>query len=217
VSRAVQGSEGQKKIRVMFADDHPMLRAGLAVTVESEDDMQVVGEAGSGAEAIEMWKRLRPDVVLMDLRMPGVNGLDAIRQIREMDPSAKLIVLTTYDGDEDIYRALTAGARGYLLKDMLRRELADAIRAVQAGQRYMSPSVAARLAERSPSQELSARESEILTCLVRGLSNKEIASELGVAEGTVRIHLSNIFEKMGVHDRTHAAILAVQRGFVHLD
>jgi DNA-binding NarL/FixJ family response regulator len=201
----------------MFADDHPMLRAGLAVTVQSEDDMEVVGEAGSGAEAVDLWKRVRPDVVLMDLRMPGVNGLEAIRQIREIDPSAKLIVLTTYDGDEDIYRALTAGARGYLLKDMLRRELVDAIRTVQAGQRYMSPSVAERLAERGPRQELSARESEILTCLVRGLSNKEIATELGLAEGTVRIHLSNIFEKMGVHDRTHAAILAVQRGFVHLD
>lgn len=204
-------------VRVMFVDDHPMLRAGLAVTIRAEDDMVVAAEAGSGEEAVELYARHRPDVVLMDLRLPGMNGVEAIRAIRKSDPHARVIVLTTYDGDEDIYRALEAGAKAYLLKDMLRKELVDSIRAVHRGQRYVSPAVAARLAERAPRQELSAREIEILTLVVRGMSNKEMAAELGLAEGTVRIHLSNIFEKLGVHDRTQAAIMAVQRGFVHLD
>jgi two-component system NarL family response regulator len=206
-----------KKIRVLFVDDHPMLRAGLEATIRGEDDLEALAEADSGAAAVEAFRKFRPDVVLMDLRLPGMNGVEAIQKIREIDAGAKVIVLTTYDGDEDIYRAFTAGARAYLLKDMLRRELVDAIRAVHAGQRYVSPTVAARLAARAPRQELTAREVEILWHLVRGLGNKQIAGELGLAEGTVRIHLSNIFEKMGVHDRTQAAILAIQRGFVHLD
>lgn len=204
-------------VRVMFVDDHPMLRAGLAVTIQAEDDMIVAAEAGSGEEAVDLYARHRPDVVLMDLRLPGMNGVEAIRAIRKADPHARVIVLTTYDGDEDIYRALEAGAKAYLLKDMLRKELVDSIRAVHRGQRYVSPAVAARLAERAPRQELSAREIEILSLVVRGMSNKEMAAELGLAEGTVRIHLSNIFEKLGVHDRTQAAIMAIQRGFVHLD
>jgi two-component system NarL family response regulator len=152
----------------------------------------------------------------MDLRLPGMNGVQAIQAIRATSPDARIIVLTTYDGDEDIRRALTAGARAYLLKDMLRRELVDAIRAVHAGERYLSPSVASRVAVRIPGQELSARETELLHLLVKGQSNREMAACLGISEGTVRIHLSHIFEKMGVHDRTQAAILAIQRGFVHL-
>lgn len=203
-------------IRVLFVDDHPMLRAGLAATIHAEDDMRVVGEAANGVEAVRLYSELKPDVVLMDLRLPEMNGVEAIRAIRAQDPQARVMVLTTYDGDEDIHRALEAGARAYLLKDMLRRELIDAIRTVHSGQRYLSPTVAARLAERASGQNLSAREVEILGLVVRGMSNKEMAGELGLAEGTVRIHLSNIFEKLGVHDRTQAAIAAVQRGFVHL-
>lgn len=206
-----------KKIRILFVDDHPMLRAGLEATIRGEDDLEAVAEAESGVEAVEEFRKWRPDVVLMDLRLPGMNGVEAIQKIREIDAGAKIIVLTTYDGDEDIYRAFTAGARAYLLKDMLRREMVDAIRAVYAGQRYVSPTVAARLAARAPRQELTAREVEILGQVVRGLGNKQIAGELGLAEGTVRIHLSNIFEKLGVHDRTQAAIQAIQRGIVHLD
>ncbi len=205
-----------KKIRVMLVDDHPMLRAGLDATLRAEDDMECVGEAQSGEEAVALYVKLRPDVVLMDLRLGQMSGVTAIEEIRKLDAEAKAIVLTTYDGDEDIYRAMRAGARAYLLKDMLRKELVEAIRVVHSGQRYVSPTVAARLAARTPGQELTAREVEILGQLVRGLGNKQIAGELGLAEGTVRIHLSNIFEKMGVHDRTQAAILAIQRGIVHL-
>jgi two-component system, NarL family, response regulator len=202
-------------IRVLVVDDHPMMRAGLTVTIQGEDDMQVVAEAGSAEEAVNLYADLRPDVVLMDLRLPGASGVHAIRAIRELHADARTIVITTYDGDEDICRALTAGARAYLLKDTLRRELVDAIRAVHSGRHYLSPTAEASLASRTA--ELSPREGEILAFLVRGVSNKEIASALGLAEGTVRIHLSNIFDKLGVHDRTQAAIMAIQRGFVHLD
>jgi two-component system, NarL family, response regulator len=204
-------------IKVLFVDDHPMLRAGLAATINAEDDMTIAGEAGNGLEAVRLFAQLLPDVTLMDLRLPEMNGVDAIRAIREIDPQARIIVLTTYDGDQDIRRALEAGARAYLLKDMLRKELIDAIRAIHRGQRYLSPAAAARLAERTPGQDLSAREVEILRLVVKGMSNKEMAGELGLAEGTVRIHLSHIFEKLGVHDRTQAAVVALQRGFVHLE
>lgn len=203
-------------IRVMFVDDHPMLRAGLAVTIEAEPGMLVVAEAATGEDAIELYRQHRPDVVLMDLRLPGMSGVEAIRAIRRMDSDARIIVLTTFDGDEDIYRSLQAGARGYLLKDMLRKELVDAIRALHSGHSYYSPVVAARLAERLPRQELSARETEVLRLVVEGKSNKQIAAELGLSDGTVRIHLSHIFEKLGVHDRTQAAMQAVQRGIVKL-
>ncbi len=206
----------QAAIRVMFVDDHPMLRAGLAVTIEGEGDMTVVAEASTGEDAVDCYRDQRPDVVLMDLRLPGMSGVDAIKAIREMDRDARIIVLTTFDGDEDIYRSLQAGARGYLLKDMLRKELIDAIRAVHAGRTYYSPVVAARLAERLPRQELSARETEVLRLVAEGKSNKEIAATLGLSDGTVRVHLSHIFEKLGVHDRTQAAMQAVQRGIVKL-
>jgi len=205
-----------QRIRVMFVDDHPMLRAGLAVTIEGEPDMETAGEAATGEDAVALYRDLRPDVVLMDLRLPGMAGVEAIRAIRALDANARIIVLTTFDGDEDIYRSLQAGARGYLLKDMLRKELIDAIRAVHAGRSYYSPVVAARLAERVPRQELSARETEILQLVAEGMSNKQIAAQLGLSDGTVRIHLSRIFEKLGVHDRTQAAMQALQRGIVKL-
>jgi DNA-binding NarL/FixJ family response regulator len=198
----------------LLVDDHPMMRAGLAVTIAGEDDMHVVAEAGSGEEAVTLYGAHRPDVVLMDLRLPGLNGVQAIQAIRAFHAEARAIVITTYDGDEDICRALAAGARAYLLKDTLRRELVDAIRAVHRGERYMSPAAEARLAARTT--ELSPRETELLALVAQGRSNKEIAATAGLAEGTVRIHLSNIFEKLGVHDRTQAAIVAIQRGFVHL-
>jgi len=206
----------QAPIRVMFVDDHPMLRAGLAVTIQGEEDMEVAGEASTGEDALELFRQKRPDIVLMDLRLPGMSGVDAIRAIRQVDREAKIIVLTTFDGDEDIYRSIQAGARGYLLKDMLRKELISAIRAVHAGHTYYSPVVAARLAARIPRPELSPREVEVLQLVAEGKSNKEIAADLGLSDGTVRIHLSHIFEKLGVHDRTQAALQAVQRGIVKL-
>jgi len=200
----------------MFVDDHPMLRAGLGVTIEAEPDMAVVGEASTGEDAVELYRQQRPDVVLMDLRLPGMSGVDAIRAIRRIDREARVIVLTTFDGDEDIYRSIQAGARGYLLKDMLRKELIQAIRAVHAGQTHYSPVVAARLAARIPRQELSIREVDVLRLVAEGKSNKEIAAALKLSDGTVRIHLSHIFEKLGVHDRTQAALQAVERGIVKL-
>jgi two-component system NarL family response regulator len=201
----------------MFVDDHPILREGLAAIIATQPDMQVVAEAGNGQQAVELFRRHQPDITLMDLRLPVMSGIEAMAAIRREFPDARFIVLTTYDGDEDVYRALQAGARAYLLKDLLRRELLDAIRAVHAGHRWMSPSVAMRLAERLPRSELTAREMDVLKLIVRGQSNKEIAATLGVAEGTIRIHVSNILSKLGVSDRTQAAVAALQRGLVHFE
>jgi two-component system NarL family response regulator len=207
----------QNPIRIMFVDDHPILREGLAAIIATQPDMQVVAEAGNGQQAVELFRRHQPDITLMDLRLPVMSGIEAMAAIRREFPDARFIVLTTYDGDEDVYRALQAGARAYLLKDLLRRELLDAIRAVHAGHRWMSPSVAMRLAERLPRSELTAREMDVLKLIVRGQSNKEIAATLGVAEGTIRIHVSNILSKLGVSDRTQAAVAALQRGLVHFE
>lgn len=204
-------------IRIMFVDDHPMLRAGLAATVGTQPDMVVVAEAENGQRAVELYREYRPDVTLMDLRLPVMSGAEAIQAIRREFADARIIVLTMYDGDEDIYRALEAGARAYLLKDMLRKELLHAIRTVHGGGRYISPAAAARLAERMPRSELTAREAEVLELIVKGSSNKEIAAQLAIAEGTIRIHVSNILGKLGVSDRTQAAITALQRGIIHLD
>jgi two-component system NarL family response regulator len=204
-------------IRIMFVDDHPVLREGLAAIIATQPDMQVVAEAGDGEQAIALFRRHRPDITLMDLRLPVMSGIDAMTAIGKEFPGARFIVLTTYDGDEDVYRALQAGARAYLLKDLLRRELLDAIRAVHAGRRWMSPSVATRLAERLPRSELTAREMDVLKLIVHGQSNKEIAATLAVAEGTIRIHVSNILSKLGVSDRTQAAVAALQRGIIHLE
>jgi two-component system, NarL family, response regulator len=204
-------------IRVMFVDDHPILRAGLVATVGTQPDMSVVAEAGDGREAVELFREHRPDITLMDLRLPVLSGVEAIRAIRREFPDARVIVLTMYDGDEDIQRALLAGARAYLLKDTLRKELLDAVRTVHAGQHYISSAVASRLAERLPRSELTARELEVLGLIVRGNSNKEIAAALDVAEGTIRIHVSNILGKLGVGDRTQAAVAALQRGIIHLE
>lgn len=206
-----------KRIRIMITDDHFVVRMGLAAVINTQADMQVVAEAGNGLQAIELFRQHQPDVTLMDLRMPQMQGIEAITAIRKEFPNSRFIVLTTFDGDEDIYRALEAGARGYLLKDMLGDSLLDAIRVVHAGQRRIPQEVANRLAERMFRTELSAREMDVLKLIVRGMSNKEIGSNLGVAEGTVKIHINNILSKLGVSDRTQAATFALQHGIVHLD
>jgi two-component system NarL family response regulator len=205
-------------IRVLIADDHPVVREGVAAMIERRPDMTVVGEAATGREAVAAYRAARPDVVLMDLRMPDMTGVEAIGAIRGEFPGARIIVLTTYDGDEDIYRGLQAGARAYLLKDAPRDDLLDAIRAVHAGQSRIPPAVAARLAERVlAGPELTARELEVLRGIVAGRSNKEIGAALGISEGTVKAHVNSILSKLGVADRTQAVTTALQRGIVHLD
>ncbi|HET7077103.1 MAG TPA: response regulator transcription factor [Chloroflexia bacterium] len=205
-------------IRVLIADDHPVVREGVAAMIERRPDMTVVGEAATGREAVAAYRAARPDVVLMDLRMPDMTGVEAIGAIRGEFPGARIIVLTTYDGDEDIYRGLQAGARAYLLKDAPRDDLLDAIRAVHAGQSRIPPAVAARLAERVlAGPELTARELEVLRGIVAGRSNKEIGASLGISEGTVKAHVNSILGKLGVADRTQAVTTALQRGIVHLD
>ncbi|HBY58863.1 MAG TPA: DNA-binding response regulator [Solibacterales bacterium] len=205
-----------RKIRVLFVDDHPVLREGLAAIVNSQPDMTVVGEAGSGEEAVAQYRELRPDVTLMDLRLPDISGAEAIARIRREDAGARVLVLSSYAGEEDIRRSLEAGAAAYLVKDTLRKELLEAIRTVDRGEKYVPAAVAARLAALQGQQALTPRETEVLRLIVRGLSNKEIAGELGASEGTVRIHVSNLLAKLGVEDRTQAAVHAIQSGLVHL-
>jgi two-component system NarL family response regulator len=204
-------------IRILLADDHFVVRMGLSTLINTQDDMSVVGEAANGKQAVEMFRALRPDVTLMDLRMPELNGVEAIIAIRAQEPDARIIVLTTYDGDEDIYRAFQAGARAYLLKDMHHDDLLGALKAVHQGQRFIPPAIANRLAERIPRSELTTRELEVLKLIVKGMSNREIAATLFITEGTVKIHVNNLLGKLGVSDRTKAATTALQRGLVHLD
>ena len=203
-------------ITVLAADDHPLIRDGL-IAVLRENGFQVVAEAANGEEAIEAYARLRPDIVLIDLRMPVMDGLAATRAILADDPNARVIVLTTYDGDEDIHRALAAGAKGYLLKDMMRTELLNVIRAVHRGQRGIPTPVAARLAEHTPRIGLTPRELEVLGLVAEGLSNAQIAERIGRTEGTVKVHLKNILQKLDVKDRTEAVTTALRRGFIRLD
>jgi DNA-binding NarL/FixJ family response regulator len=205
------------RTKILSADDHPLIRSGLEAVLSNEPDMQVVGEAANGEEAIDLYRRLRPDIVLMDLRMPVMDGLTATKAIIKEFPDAKIIALTTYEGDEDIHRALSAGARGYLLKDMMRSELLKVIRTVRGGQRAIPAAVAARLAEYTPRVELTPRELEVLLLMAKGLSNPEIASMLGRTESTMKVHVSNILEKLNVTDRTEAVTVAIQRGILHLD
>jgi DNA-binding NarL/FixJ family response regulator len=207
----------QRPIRVLAADDHPLVRAGLAAVIGAEPDMTFVGEADTGRGAVELCREQRPDVILMDLRMPEMDGLAATRAILAEFPAARIVVLTTYDGDEDIYRALEAGAKGYLLKDMLRTEVLKTIRAVHRGQKVIPPEVASRLAEHVPRIRLSEREVEVLALVAKGLSNREIARVLGRAEETVKVHLKNVFDKLGVEDRTEAVTTAMHRGILHID
>lgn len=205
-----------RQLRVLVADDHPVVRHGLVALIDHQPDMTVVAEVGNGREAVDQYAAQQPDVVLMDLRMPELDGVEAIAAIRAASPQARIVVLTTYDSDEDIYRGLRAGAQGYLLKDAPAGELLSAIRAVAAGQKRIPAEVAAKLAERMVSPELTARELEVLRLVVEGQSNKEIGAALAIAEGTVRAHLNSIFQKLDALDRTHAVTIAIRRGLVRL-
>jgi two-component system NarL family response regulator len=204
-------------IRLLIADDHCVVREGLAALIELQPDMTVVGEASNGREATELFHSRLPDVTLMDLRMPQMDGVEAITTIREAFPAARIIVLTTYHGDEDIYRGLRAGAKGYLLKDAGREALLEAIRAVHAGQTRIPPDVAAKLVARMSGPELSAREREVLRLMAAGNSNQEIGAALFITEATVKTHVNNILSKLGVSDRTQAVTTALRRGIVHLE
>jgi two-component system NarL family response regulator len=204
------------RIRVLIVDDHPLLRDGLAAIVAAQPDMTLVAEGCNGREAIDLHQEHRPDVTLMDLRMPGMGGLEAITAIRRLSPEAGIIVLTTFDGDEDVFRALRAGARGYVLKDMDRSEILAAIRAVSRGERYLPPDVSDRLAERMASPALTDREVQVLELVARGLRNSEIASTLSITEGTVKIYVKKILHKLDVTDRTEAVTVALGRGIIHL-
>lgn len=204
-------------IRVLIADDHPVVREGIAALLNRRADMIVVGEASDGQEALQLFQQAAPDVVLMDLRMPQMSGVEAIQAIRELDATARFIVLTTYDGDEDIYRALQAGAQAYLLKDTPRETLVETVRAVHAGERRIPPELASRLAERVFYPELTPREREVLQHIVDGENNGEIGRALSIAEGTVKAHVNSILTKLGASDRTHAASIALRRGLAHLD
>ncbi len=203
-----------KQIKILTVDDHPLLRQGIAAVIQGERDMLVVGEAANGREAIEMFRSQRPDVTLMDLQMPDLNGIAAITSIRQEYPQARIIVLTTYEGDALARRALKAGVAGYILKDMIRTELLEAIRAVHLGKRYIPPKIAAELADHYAEDDLSEREIEVLREVARGKSNKIIASHLSISEATVKAHMQNILLKLGASDRTHAVSIATARGFL---
>jgi DNA-binding NarL/FixJ family response regulator len=203
-------------IRVLTVDDHPLLREGIAVLIDTQSDMQLIGEASNGREAIEQFRTHHPDITLMDLQMPEVSGIDAIRAIRGEFPDARIIVLTTYAGDFQISRALKAGARGYLLKGMLRQELLDTIRAVHAGQKRLSSEAAAEIAEHATDDVLTPREIDVLRLIAKGNANKEIAGQLSLNEETVKGHVKNILAKLGVHDRTHAVTTGLKRGIIDL-
>ncbi len=207
----------ENPIRILLADDHAVMRDGLAAIMEQEEDMTVVGEASNGKEAVELFRARQPDVTLMDLRMPVMDGVEATTAIRAQFPDARILVLTTYDGDEDIYRGLRAGAKGYLLKDAGREELLEAIRGVHGGQTRIPSDVTAKLLTRMSGPELSAREREVLRLMALGNSNQEIAAALFIAEATVRTHVNNILSKLDVNDRTQAVTTALRRGIVHLE
>jgi DNA-binding NarL/FixJ family response regulator len=210
-------SDGADRIRVLVADDHPVVRTGLAAVIAQEPDLLLVAQAENGERAVALYREHRPDVVLMDLRMPLMDGVEAIRRITEEFPASRILALTTYEGDADIRRALEAGARGYLLKDMLLSDVITAIRAVRQGERVIPTAVAVRLAEFPERSDLTEREVEVLQLVARGLSNKEAARAIGRMDETVKIHLKNIFAKLGVADRTEAVTVALARGLIHLE
>lgn len=203
-------------IRVLVIDDHPMIRSGLSATINPEPDMEVVGSAENGREGMELYRQLQPDVALMDLKMPDMGGVEAIHAIRADFPLARIVVLSTYEGDEDIFRAMEAGAVTYLLKNTLSEQMIGVIRKVAAGGRPVLPEVAQKLTDRMFQPALTSRELDVLRLVARGMRNKEIAAELNVAEETAQSHVKNILAKLSVHDRTEAVAVAVRRGIVHL-
>src|SRR5438105_5175568 len=204
----------ENPIRLVIADDQHLVRQGLRAMLERLPSMEVVAEASTGKEAIEQYARHRPDILLLDLRFPDICGVEVIRAIREQFLIARIIVLTTYDGDDEIYQSLQAGAKAYLLKDVTLEELVDCIEMVHRGQTCVPPTIAAKLAERTASPELTDRELDVLRRIVAGRSNKEIATDLSITEGTVKSHVNRVLEKLGVHDRTQAATTALKRGLV---
>ena len=209
-------SSDSKLIRILTVDDHPLLREGIAALVKAELDMSVVAEADDGAEAIEKFRLHRPDITLMDVEMPRVNGIEAISKIRSEFPDARIIVLTTYSGDTTVVRALRAGARAYILKRHVHRELLGTIRAVHAGQKRIPPEIAAELAEHATDDELTGREIDVLRLIARGNGNKQIADQLSIGEATVRTHVGNILSKLSANDRTHAVTIGLSRGIIAL-
>ncbi len=204
-------------IRVLLAEDHAVVRAGLAALVRSEPDFKVICEVGNGRDAVEAYKRHRPDVVLMDLRMPFLNGVEATKAIREDSANAKIIMLTSFEGDEDVYGALRAGARGYLLKDVEHQELFASIRKVAAGQKCIPARISAKLVERMGATQLTLREHEVLQLIAMGKTNMEIGRCLFISEGTVKTHVNNILSKLGASDRTNAVVTGLRRGIIALE
>lgn len=203
-----------KQIKILVVDDHPFMREGIAAAINGQQDMILVGEAASGQEAIDTYRRLRPDVVLMDLNLPGLGGIEAMEAIRSEFPSARIVVLTAYRGDVQALKAFRTGAVGYLLKNMLRKELLDTIRVVYSGRRRIPDEIAAELGRHSLDDELTERELEVLRMVAKGTPNKSIATELGLAEPTIKSHLKNIFQKLAANDRTHAVTIAISRGYI---
>ncbi|MFZ0479970.1 MAG: response regulator transcription factor [Terriglobales bacterium] len=204
-------------IRILTVDDHPLLRKGIAALVNAEPDLKLVAEASNGEEAIDAFRSSRPDVTLMDLQMPGLDGIAAISRIHEEFPNARIIVLTTYTGDTQVLRALRAGARAYILKGHVHKELLETIRAVHAGQKRIPPDIAAELAEHAMDDELTEREIDVLKLVAAGNANKLIADRLSIGEATVKSHVSNILSKLGANDRSHAVTIGLKRGIIELD
>ena len=209
-----QAGSKMKKIRLLLVDNHPMVREGLALILNNQLDMRVVAQGGDGKQAVDLYRRYRPDVAILDLSMPNMNGADATAEILHFEPSARILILTTFDGDQDIQGSLQAGAKGYVLKDSPREDVLQAIRSVNRGGRYLSPSVGGKLAGAFSTPALTQRERGVLSLLAHGKGNKQIASELGLTEGTVKTHVNAVRHKLGVSSRTEAALVAMQSGLI---
>jgi DNA-binding NarL/FixJ family response regulator len=209
-------SNAPMRIRIVLADDHPLLRQGISALLTDQPDMELVAEAATGREAIEQFRAHRPDVTLMDLQMPEMNGIDAMIAIRSEFSEARFIVLTTYTGDAQIVRALRAGARAYLLKSLLHRELLDTIRAVHAGQKRIPPEIAAEMAQHAMDDDLTPRELDVLRLIAAGNANSQVATQLSITEETVKAHVKNILSKLNANGRTHAVTIALKRGIIEL-